>query len=191
MRHSSVSSQAATRSSAVLERAAVRVVVAGPRAVAEELEQAGGAARRDRLAARRRARELWICGSACHTCSRHGSIDGGPEEMAAGQARSLHRSSSECASAARLRSLVTWSERAACTGERHDGTPRASSRSIAPRPQRARGARSSGRGHVRRSPGRAGGGADRVRGPHAPSRLWTIRSISLIPMNGAMMPPRP
>ena len=26
---------------------------------------------------------------------------------------------------------------------------------------------------------------------HPPSRLWTIRSISLMPMNGAMMPPRP
>ena len=26
---------------------------------------------------------------------------------------------------------------------------------------------------------------------HAPSRLWTIRSMSLIPMNGAMRPPRP
>ena len=26
---------------------------------------------------------------------------------------------------------------------------------------------------------------------HAPSRLWTIRSISLIPMNGAMIPPSP
>ena len=26
---------------------------------------------------------------------------------------------------------------------------------------------------------------------HAPSRLWTSRSISLIPMNGAMIPPSP
>ena len=26
---------------------------------------------------------------------------------------------------------------------------------------------------------------------HAPSRLWITRSISLMPMNGAMTPPRP
>src|ERR1019366_3962282 len=31
----------------------------------------------------------------------------------------------------------------------------------------------------------------RMRVAHAPSRLWTIRSISLIPMNGAISPPRP
>ena len=38
----------------------------------------------------------------------------------------------------------------------------------------------------RRSVGVAGG-----RTAQAPSRLWTIRSISLIPMNGAMIPPSP
>jgi hypothetical protein len=33
--------------------------------------------------------------------------------------------------------------------------------------------------------------AERVCAVHAPSRLWTIRSISLIPMKGAIRPPRP
>jgi hypothetical protein len=32
---------------------------------------------------------------------------------------------------------------------------------------------------------------DRVRRLHAPNTPLTIRSISLMPMNGAMMPPRP
>ena len=32
---------------------------------------------------------------------------------------------------------------------------------------------------------------ERMRAAHAPSRLCTIRSISLMPMNGAMIPPSP
>src|ERR1019366_9198125 len=35
------------------------------------------------------------------------------------------------------------------------------------------------------------GRTERMRVSHAPSRLWTIRSISLIPMKGAISPPRP
>ena len=42
-----------------------------------------------------------------------------------------------------------------------------------------------------RSPGRSAESCEDARHRHAPNRLWTTRSISLMPMNGAMIPPTP